>query len=250
MKPLTLLLLVSILFSACEKEEPYVSPVVKTISATLQEDGSVEVIGELTEGNIDDTRLGIMRRAYLPPVDDDEDAYVEIYGKRFKTTFYGFEKYIPYYFMAYAIDDNGKKLGNLVKIDSIYFPPVEVPCTLADNKLTYGMGFQNVNYVTQLLPHYDEYYKITASCPNAAFDFIFYKMPRNGVYKTVKSQPSSNLEVAIDLQISFEKYRINENFYVYINEISRNVYSVDICNAEFDVNTSKVLVKGNFISPR
>src|SRR5690606_32027645 len=110
---------------------------------------------------------------------------------------------------------------NLIKIDSIYHQPVEVPCTLADNKLTYGMGFQNVNFVTELLPHYSDYYKITASCPNAAFDFIFYNKPRNGVYKTVKSQPSSHLQVAIDLQISFEKYRINENFEVYINEISR-----------------------------
>lgn len=249
MKQITLFLIISIFFSACEKEEPYISPVVKTISATLQEDGSVEVIGELTQGDINDTRLGIMRNANEPPFDDIEEASVEVYGKRFKTTFYGFEKYTPYYFMAYALDDNGRKLGNVVKIDSIYFSLVEVPCDLADNKLDFGTGFQNINYVSKLSPYTDETFRISSEINDDMFWITFYGIPRSGVYKTITSSPTSG-KVWVTMQISFKQYQLNDGFDVYVNELSEGVYSISICDADFNILNSKVKFKGNIVSPR
>lgn len=214
-------------------------PIVKTVSAVVQADGTVLVTGRIeNEGEAEIEYVGFCMNNEGNPQMLDNQAVVALNGSQFTAIYGGLVEGETYYFRAWATNDFGWKLGNEIETSDITVVAIDPPCSYS-NQVEFGLigigGPQTFYAISSINANFT----ITANAPNADVSVRFSQMPTTGLYYTVSSSPDESDEVQV-LVTSFNVYSFVAGSTVYVNRSPDNIIEVTICEGEVDVGISNV----------
>lgn len=232
----TLLVITSLLTtSSCRKALKDVNdyfPKIKTVSATVQTDGSVLLRGEVdskSEGNIE--YLGFCCNTNGDPKIRDRQITVASNGTFSATYPGGFNVDSIYYFKAWATNEFGYSYGNTLRLDSIIATPITPPCTLTMNTLNLSGG-QTQTYTSVTEPtEYMGTYEFSGSTGSTGVNFTFGSALTTGTYTTTTETSPEPGRVYINFYSGFTSGALSNGSKIYVNTIGSGIFDISICNA-------------------
>lgn len=239
--------LVSIQLS-CKKQY---NPEVKTVSATILPDGSVEVKGEIvSSGNTPIEYSGFCMDTLSVPEMLDNQILSGTSGNNFSTIYSGLDPYKRYYFRAWAANGSEYSYGDIISLDSIQATPVAAPCSLSSNTLILaGSGpielVYNVGFPTYGIDSWD----FSVSTGSTSMDFSFGEMPRTKVYTTTGNMSPGPNDVYISFFSGFTSGVLSSGSSVYVNQITPTSWEITICDAPWTYNSTAFHMKARFNCP-
>lgn len=232
----TLLAITSFLtISSCRKALKDVNdyfPKIKTVSATVQTDGSVLLRGEVdskSEGNIE--YLGFCCSTNGDPKIRDRQITVASNGTFSATYPGGFNVDSIYYFKAWATNEFGYSYGNTLRLDSIIATPITPPCTLTMNTLNLSGG-QTQTYTSVTEPEeYMGIYEFSGSTGSTQVNFTFGSTITTGTYTTTTESSPGQGRVYINFYSGFTSGTLSSGSKIYVNTIGSGIFDISICSA-------------------
>jgi hypothetical protein len=147
---------IAVLFISCKKPLKNVAdyyPEVTTVSAIIQEDGSVKVIGEIVSTGYSPIAYEGVCMDTIPNPEMTKNQL--IFGgteKSFSVSYPDLKEKTKYYFRTWAANDNGFSYGNTIALDSVVAPKVVAPCVLSPNSLRITNSSPQETYGSISLP--------------------------------------------------------------------------------------------------
>jgi hypothetical protein len=230
--------------SSCHKALKNVEdyfPKVKTVSATVQTDGSVLVKGEVeSTGNTEIEYAGACFSLNSDPKMDEHQLMANSSGS-FSVVFPAdmFVTDSTYYFRAWAANGNGYAVGSVIKLQGIIAASVTPPCSQTMNTVNIGGGqptatYYSVTSPTESLGHYS-FTGTSSGGPTVHFEFG--SAITTGIYTTSNGSPGAG-QVYVDFYSGFTSGALNSGSSVYVNTVSPGVYDITICNAPWIYSSS------------
>src|SRR5665213_1062166 len=186
---------------SCKKALPDVNdyfPKIKTVSATIQTNGSVLLQGEIaSEGASPIEYIGFcFATNNAPNMASNQIIVTTVSNSKFSATYPGSDFNIDsvYYFRSWATNHYGYVYGNTLSLDSIVAGHVTAPCTNTMNTVNEGGGQPTATYSTIGTPvnniGYWEFTAQTYSGPSV--NFSFGSILTTGIYTTtINTSPGS-----------------------------------------------------------
>lgn len=234
------------LFSgSCRKALPDVSdyfPDVRTVSATVQTDGTVLVEGEIvSEGDAPVEYTGFCCGTMNEPqLLNRQLISTSVSGTHFTAVYSGFSIDSTYYFRSWATNDYGYVYGDIIVLDSIVATPVVAPCSLPMNSVNTGGSTPTYTYydVTQPTQYMGIWEFDAESSSGPSVHFEFGSGLTTGIYTTTINTSPGSGEVYVSFINGFTSGALNSGSNVYVNTIGPGTYEVTICNAPWTYNSS------------
>ncbi|HLO70015.1 MAG TPA: fibronectin type III domain-containing protein [Flavipsychrobacter sp.] len=241
MKKISIIVALLFLFTACKKviknyDNAY--PDVKTLSAVVQQDGSVKVTGEIvSNGKGEEIRyIGFcMDTVSSPGMISNQHVVEVIDGSQFSYTYTGLSENGKYYFRAWAVNEYGYALAsNSILVDKPKSTTPTIPCTLPQDTLTLVRPNGNTTnegyYSIGALASSGSTWDVDVSTTTRDFTFSFGEKPVSGLYKTTTDIfPSGKF---VNIRTAGTKI-IDAGASVYVTRINDNVVQITICEAKF-----------------
>ena len=236
--------------SACRKAHKNIDdyyPTVSTVSAVVNEDGDVEVTGDVTLKTGSLHYIGFcMDTLPVPDMLKNQEIVTELNGSQFKTVYsMNYNPAKTYYFRSWAASSYGYKYGEVLSLSNIRAAVVSAPCTLNPNSSNIGLvnsgpgpagSVYNVSGVSQSSSTWN------ISCngydANAGrLSLSFGSEPKTKVYTTTEGGAYGNL-VSISITSGFTSGVVKAGSKVYVNKISEGIFEITICDAPWKVDGS------------
>ncbi len=240
-----------IIITSCEKPLENIDdyfPKVKTVSAVVLDDGSVEVKGQIiSEGEAPIQNAGFCVSTNPVPTMLENQI---IAGSDFKAIYSGFDIYQKYYFRTWAVNDFGYSYGDVISLDSIIATPIIAPCTPSLNYLYTGITQPTQTIYEVGLPVYDgiESWKFQAKSTNVTVNFEFGEKPKTKIYTVSTSQVQSE-KIKVSFYSGFITGSLSLGSKIYVNQLNADSWEITICDAPWTYNTSTLSFTTRFISP-
>jgi len=255
-KLLTLLIILSVFTFSCRKPLKDVNdyfPKIKTISASVQTDGTLLLQGEIepdSYGNIE--YAGFCCSTNGDPQMLDRQMIATISGNTFSATYpiNNFHVDSVYYFKSWATNDNGYAYGNVISKDSIILKPITPPCNHNLNYLSLGsIQTYTVNGVTS--PTQGGFtWDVNVTCSwGPTVNFRFGSQLTTGIYTTTTSSSPGSKEVNVTFYNGFTSGALSNGSKVYINTIGSGVYDIVVCNAPWISGSATLYFDTHFVTP-
>lgn len=254
MKKIFYLLLIctsAFIFSSCKKVLKDVHdyyPNIKTVSATVLPDGSVEVKGEIiSEGAAPIEYMGFCAGTMPEPKMLDAQAIAD---NNFTVIYSGFTINTKYYFRTWATNDYGYSYGNIISLDSITATPVVAPCTPPANSINIGGGNPTETYITIGSPTFNmNTWDFQAQSNSNIVNFKFGENLKTKIYTTTDLTPSGPGEVHVSFYSGFISGTLNSGSSVYVNQANATTWEITICNAPWMYSSSTFYFTTMFTCP-
>ena len=227
-------------------------PEVKTVSAVIQNDGSVVVTGEITSnGTTPISYAGFcMDSTGSPEMLDAQELSDDVSSTTFTANYSGFDPYQTYYFRTFATNEFGYAYGNIISLDSIQAPSVTPICTLTANTVNIGGGTPTGTFSSIGAPSQSfDTWEIYASSSNTSMTFYFESKPQTGEYITTFSNPPFIGGVKVSFYQGFLSGTLSSGSTVYINQTGPNTWEITICDAPWAYNSSTFYLNSAFTCP-
>lgn len=255
MKYIALGFLVLLTGSSCRKVLKDVNdyfPKITTVSATIQADGTVLVVGEIESEGADPIRyLGFGCSTDAQPDMLDRQVIAEYTDGKFTAVYSGFDVDSVYYFRSWAANGFGYSYGNILSLGHILASPVDPPCTLSPNTVTIGGGQPTAAYYTVSGPtNSTGNWEITAATLSGpTVDLLFGSALTTGIYSTVDHTSPGPGEVFVSFYSGFISGSLTAGSNVYVNTISPGKYEITVCIAPWDFNGNTNFFDTRFTVP-
>ncbi|MEO8148227.1 MAG: hypothetical protein ABI723_11340 [Bacteroidia bacterium] len=227
-------------------------PEVKTVSAVVNPDGTVEVTGEIiSEGNAEIENAGFCLSTDSVPYMLDGQVICNIDGSTFTATYSDFDPYKKYYFRSWATNDYGYVYGNIVALDSIKATPVIAPCTPALNTINIGGGTPTDNMIAQAPVAGIDGWEVHCS----GFSYVnsvvfnFGSKPSTKIYTTTTSSNPGADEVNVIFHAGFNSGTLSDGGKVYVNQKNSTSWEISICDAPWTLSSSTLYLTTRFMCP-
>lgn len=223
--------MVLMLLANCTKVEKDVHdyfPVVKTISAQVVADGSVEVIGEIaSSGNTDVYYVGFCADTVPnPKMTANQHQSIGLDGNRFKYTYEGLDATKKYYFKAWATNKGGYAIGGSVQADSVFLPSDPAPCTLTANSISVNTATELYTNISALVQSAGAW-TVTATSNSHKLEIQFAATkPLSGKYIITKGIPDDKY-----INIFLDNVAVNGGADVYVRQVTGGKLKISLCNA-------------------
>lgn len=219
-------------------------PRVKTLSATVQTDGSVFVTGELEfkgEGPL--WYIGFCCSTKNTPEMTDRQI---ICSNTFSATYLNLSPDSSYHFRAWVTNKYGYTYSNIITLDSIIAPHVTAPCAIINETVNTGTTFGSGSYYGG--PHGVVWsnsaseYNISASTSNGTvgINIYFNALLTQGLYTTTANSSPGYRE----MYFAFTDgtfHVLKPGTSIYVNTITPGVFDIAVCNAPWQFTTSTTL---------
>lgn len=252
----TLGLLVAGLFLSCEKPEQDVLdyyPVIKTLSAVVQPDGSVEVSAEITsEGAAQVEYAGFcVDTVPNPDMLSGQALASSVSGNTFSAIYTGFEPNKRYYFRSWATNDYGYVYGNTISVDDIQATPVEPPCTLALNTVNVGGTTPTQTFYSVDLPENSwTYWDFDAKASSTTLGFRFGSKLKTGLFTTTTGMSPAEGQVSVTIYSGMISGGLSSGSTIYVSQKGPETWEIAICNAPWKYNNSEFYLNTRFTCPK
>jgi hypothetical protein len=260
MKKITFCLIaisVILLSNSCRKALKDVNdyfPKVKTVSAVIQQDGSVKVtanvesIGEAKNSVMEN--VGFCVSTSSDPKMLDRQIISTLDGDMFTATYpvTNFSVDSVYYFRSWATNNYGFVYGDVIMLDSIITPTVTAPCTYPIYKVNIGGGQPTGTYYNIDAPDSYNYFSAsTGSGPSV--NFQFGSPLTTGIFTTTTDPSPSSGQVYVSFYQGFISGALSSGSSVYVNLVGPGSHEVEICNAPWTYSSSTFYFNTHFITP-
>lgn len=249
------LILVLLAAPSCHKALPEVEqyfPELKTVTATVQTDGTVLVRGEVvSEGNASVEYLGFCCGTMSnPELLNRQLISTDFDGTYFTAVYSGFSVDSTYYFRSWGTNDYGWVYGNVISLDSIIAIPVSAPCTLTMNSVNIGGSTPTETYYDVSQPTvYMGVWEFDATANSITTHFKFGSTITTGIYTTTTSTNPGSGQVYVQFTNGSIGGVLNSGSNVYVNTISSGVYEVAICSSPWLYNSTTLNFKTKLTVP-
>lgn len=223
--------MVVMLLANCTKVEKDVHdyfPVVKTVSAQVVADGSVEITGEiLSSGNTDVYYVGFCADTVPNPrMTANQRQSAGLDGKRFTYTYEGLDATKKYYFRAWATNKEGYAIGGDVQVDSVFLPSDPVPCNLTINSISVNSATELYTNTSALVQSGGGWV-VTATSNNHKLEVRFAATkPLSGKYIITKATPDDRY-----INMFLDNVAVNGGAEVYIRQLTGGKLKISLCSA-------------------
>jgi len=227
-------------FSSCKKtlSDPHdYYPKLKTVSATVQPDGSVTVKGEvISEGEAPIEYAGFCVDTVPVPGMAEGQAIVDVIGNTFEANYSGFDIHTTYYFRTWATNKYGYSYGDVIFLDDIEAAPVVAPCTLVMNTVNIG-GFSPTTtiYMASMPQLVTTEWELSAQSGSTVMYFRFHSRPRTGIYITTTSTTPGDGYVNMIFYSGSSSGALSDGSNVYINQTGTDSWEMTICSAPWSL---------------
>ena len=220
----------AIFFSSCDKSGNEKIEI-ETVSAEIQDNGSVLVKGKIVSGPQPIAgEIGFcMSKSPVPDRSENRILNPARNGNGFEGIYKDLEPRTKYYFRAWSNNKVGASLGSVIMLDSILAKPIVAPCVLEMNTLNDGTLPKDEKYISVTIDNNNEW-EIGGYSQNAQIDLIFNEKPETGIYITQQGMDLEKNEVRIRV-LMFNYYYALSGAKVYVNEYQDGSYEVTICAA-------------------
>ncbi len=222
--------MVVMLLANCTKVEKDVHdyfPVVKTVSAQVVADGSVEITGEIvSSGNTDVYYVGFCADTVPNPrMTANQRQSAGLDGKRFTYTYEGLDATKKYYFRAWATNKEGYAIGGDVEVDSVFLPSDPVPCNLNINSISVNATTEVYTNISSLVQS-GGVWIATATSNNHKLEVRFAAKPLSGKYIITKAIPGDRY-----MNIFLDNVAVNGGADVYVRQLTGGKLKISLCSA-------------------
>lgn len=221
-----------ILLSTCKDE---VVPLnVDTVSAVVQDDGSVLLTGKLnSDGGISGVSVGFGYGTNVVP--NDSEIVIEnlsLKNKIFTSQINDLDENRQYYFRALARNGNNIVQGRLLSLENIKAKPVVAPCNPGINIVDHnGNSKASVKGISTVeLPIG---WSISFSAGNFVYKINFPERPKTGIYSTVEDFIPEGKAVYIHISDKLDESVVDMGAKVYVNKTGANKWNIVVCEAPF-----------------
>jgi len=238
MKNFLPVLIVMLLIASCKKVEKDVNnyfPKVKTVSAVVQPDGTVKLVGELmSEGAGEMRGVGFcMDTLPNPKMNVDQKICDTLFGNFFSASYSYLDATRPYYVRAWAVNEHGHVYGEDILVNDIKISHAAMPCAPDSNTVAIEyIGVSTVN----------SYSRIEFSTGNRRFQiyagshilrFEFFITPVTGKWKITSNSSGSHLRLVNILYSGpSTSGAYAETGDVYVNQMGPGVYEMTVCDVQ------------------
>jgi hypothetical protein len=241
------LLAVAFSFNSCRKAKKNFDeylPVVKTVSAVVQADGSVLVTGQLeSPGEADILRIGLCCSTGSSPVMNDHQIICTLSGDQFSGSFDQLSIDSSYNFRTWATNKYGYSYGNVISLASVAPPSTAAPCTLAaesyDNGATFGSG---TYYGSPQLCYYSSglgSFQMQCNSTSITVQFDMSAPLSQGMWSITTSTSPGTREMHVSFTTG--SYFVLNSGTAYVNDIGGGLFDVAICDAPWTLTSSTTL---------
>ncbi len=241
----TLILLVGLF--GCKKAlknvEDYFPKV--SLTATLQNDGSVLVVGDLLEEGASEVDVRGFCYSESPDFSINSNQLIVPEGSSFEAFYFSnFDPTKTYYFKAFAANSFGRAESTVIELSNIESQPVIAPCTIVANSYqTSSLG--SINTFSTPFESIDQ---ITYPCSGPALvvmNVSFRSAPLTGIYTTTTGNPTAG-QVNIYTNLGFTTGVVASGAQVYVNRLSETQFKVEVCSGQINLNGTNYPFKLNF----
>jgi len=240
MKKLLYAMIALSLLAGCKKAEKDVYnyyPKVKTVSAVVQPDGTVKLMGELVSGGSDELQgVGFcMDTLPHPKMHYNQKICDTLFDNNFQTSYAFLDATKKYYFRAWAVNENGYTYGDDILVTDIKLTPASLPCAPDSNTVDVeNSGVASVNYISPVdVSSAGWTFEVYAG--NYHLYFTFFMQPVTGKWKIVEGTGSNSRYVNILYSGPFTSGTYAQGGNVYVNQISPGVFDVTVCDATLSI---------------
>jgi hypothetical protein len=223
--------------SSCEKVESDMHdyyPVVRTVSATVLQDGSVQVKGEIvSEGTKPVEYAGFCFSTTPVPKMLDAQVIADRQGNFFTAVYSGFDITTKYYFRSWATNGNGYSYGNIISLDSIKATPIIAPCSPAMNTVTIGAGTETWTTVDPPAFSSASGWDFQATSNSIVMYFTFGSKPVTRIYTTTSFNSPASDQVHVIFYSGFISGGLSDGSDVYVNQTGVDTWEMTICSASW-----------------
>jgi hypothetical protein len=254
-KKVILFLMVAIATGGCKKALKDVNdyfPKVTTVSAIVQNDGSLLVTGNITSQGDDAVKhCGMSLSTSSSPALNDRQLVASV-GTTFSCSYAALSPDSVYYIRAWAANRYGYAMGNILTVDSVKVGHVTPPCTLTANTANLGTGTGTASVSSGNAISYDSfsgYYSFTAYLPSSdAITFMFGSHVANGIFTSAATAYPTARQVVVTYFNSptSTTYHVNDGASVYINTVNTGVYDITLCDGPWSNGVNTYHLSGRF----
>lgn len=239
-----------LLYSSCRKAKSDYNdylPKLKTISATVQTDGSVLVKGELvSDGEAPVWYVGFCCSTKNPPEMTERQI---ICSNTFSAIYPNLNADSSYHFRAWATNKYGYSYSNTITLDSIIAPLVTAPCSLAMNTVSKDGSFTSSIYsVSHPVYDFNSGYTVDVSANGLSFTLLFGSPVANGIFTTYAGPDTHPPFRQVYIKLNYP-YALNAGTNVYVNTISPGIFDVTICEAPWVAGSNTLHFNSRFTIP-
>lgn len=231
------------LILSCEKPLKNVRdyfPELKTNSVTVYSDGSVEVSGEMiSEGATPLQNWGFCMSTDPTPIMTDNQLFGDA---SFKAVYDGLDPVGPYYFRAWAYNEDGYSYGNIVSLDIVEAASVNPPCTPTLNTFNYGGNTETVSTVNTPKKN-SKGYEIYGSTGSTSFRLTFQHSPYTREYITTTNMTPDVKEVYVEFYSGFTSGTLDAGSKVYVTRLTNSSWEITVCNAPWNGTSFKLTTR-------
>lgn len=243
--------LAMLVINSCVKAKKHVEDYfvkVRTVSAVVQDDGSVLVTAEIeSEGGAQAEDIGFSCGTSENHALTSRQVDGELNGNTFTGVFENLDADSTYYFRAFATNAYGYSRGNSIPLSNIKPVPVIPTCTFVTGYLNLGgfpsesnLGFPNLSNSFSIYHSYGG-----TSLTNV--EVRFFGVPKTKVYTSEAIYDPSGPGY---VSVHFNRGSINGTLAggapVYVNETSPGVFDVYICTGSWTYGTSVFIFRAHF----
>jgi len=206
-------------------------PKVQTVSAEVQNDGSVIVTGDIVDaGAADVENWGFcMSTGPKPEMADSQHLGTSL----FKTLYKGFSQDSSYSFRAWAYNSYGYSYGNIITLNRVVVSPITPPCSMTKNTIKYtDSGSETFTSVYKPKQGTDGHWTITASNTYGSIDFEFGEKPVTREYTTIYNNNYIGWgEIYVSFNGVFNTGKLDPGSSVIVNKLTDTTWEVTVCSA-------------------
>ncbi len=240
-----------VVISSCVKAKKHVEDYfvkVKTVSADVQDDGSVLVTAEIeSDGGAKAENIGFSCGTSENHALTCRQVDGNLNGTIFTGVIDGLDADSTYYFRAFATNAYGYSRGNSIALSNIKPTPVVATCTFVTGFLDLD-GFPPETNLS--FPNLSNSLGIYYSNGGTSFTNVevrFFGVPKTKVYTSEFSyDPSGPSYVSVHFNRSTISGSLAGGVPVYVNEISPGVFDVYICSGSWTYSSTTFYFKSHF----
>ncbi len=244
-----------IFFNGCGKVEKNVHdyyPYVKTVSATVQTDGSVVLKGEIADEGASSIEYAgfCMDTVNNPDMLSNQAVSQGVSDGEFTAVYSGLDPYKTYYFRSWATNESGYSYGNTIRLDSIQATPVVPPCQLPANSIDPGYAGGS-GPVSQVDPPAQSIFdwQITVHA-NYTYYFLFGELPVTGIYTTTNNTDPEPGEVNVTFLWTWGSFGLQPGSKVYVNQLGPDHWTIAVCQAPWTYQSVTFYMDAFFECPK
>lgn len=240
--------------SSCTKVEKNINdyyPLVKTISAIVLPDGTVEVKGRIiSEGSSPITHVGFCSDTLGSPKMLSNQIIAKLDGDEFSAIYLEFNMYKKYYFRSWASNGNGYSYGEIIYLENITPINVTPPCTLDLNTVDMGLGNPIQNFYLVTSPEQATLnWELEAHANSCWYEFYFGSFPKTKIYDITTSSSPENDEVQVCIYSNYFSGYLSTGNLVYVEQTDTNSWVISFCEIPWTVYGSLFYQSAKFTCP-